>query len=156
MNGVWVRNPQIITDRYVKDGEIVYGEYKSGEEAKEARACVKEHQNNADFELLDREVGKIIWTFANLFPGCLIEVHRRHPAEKEILLGSMKNDHRYWLAANMMRRGFPWLRCLQHQEDHRHGHHRLCQVQAEHRGGKGMGYGNVCRGHGQTEGVKDL
>jgi 6-oxo-cyclohex-1-ene-carbonyl-CoA hydrolase len=30
VDGKWVRNPMIITDKYVEDGEIVYGEYKSG------------------------------------------------------------------------------------------------------------------------------
>jgi 6-oxo-cyclohex-1-ene-carbonyl-CoA hydrolase len=48
IDGEWVRNPMIITDKYVENGEIVYGEYKTGEEAKEARAIVKEHQPNAD------------------------------------------------------------------------------------------------------------
>ena len=33
IDGKWVRNPTIITDQYVKDGEIVYGEYKTGERA---------------------------------------------------------------------------------------------------------------------------
>ena len=38
VDGKWVRNPMIITEEYVKDGEIVYGEYKTGDAAKEARA----------------------------------------------------------------------------------------------------------------------
>ena len=41
----WVRNPAIETDRYVVDGEIVYGEYKTGDAAKQARAYVKAAQN---------------------------------------------------------------------------------------------------------------
>jgi len=73
LDGKWVRNPQVITDKYIQDGEIVYGEYKTGDEAKQAREFVKQHQENADFELVDNEVDKIVWTFANLFPGCLIE-----------------------------------------------------------------------------------
>ena len=32
--GKWVRNPQVITDKYVVNGEIVYGEFKKGEELK--------------------------------------------------------------------------------------------------------------------------
>ena len=63
----------IVTDRYVDDGEIVYGEFKKGDELKDGRALIKEHQANADFELLDKEVDKIVWQFANLFPGCLIK-----------------------------------------------------------------------------------
>ena len=101
VNGKWVRNPLIITDRYIEDGEIVYGEYKKGEEAKEARAFVKEHQANADFELLDKEVDKIAWTFANLFPGCLIESIDSIRQKKKFFWDTMKNAHRHWLAANM-------------------------------------------------------
>jgi len=101
VDGEWVRNPMIITDRYVEDGEIVYGEYKRGDEAKEARAFVKEHQPNADFELLDKEVHKIVWTFANLFPGCLIESVDSIRQKKKFFWDTMKNSHRHWLAANM-------------------------------------------------------
>ena len=101
VDGKWVRNPMIITDKYVEDGEIVYGEYKTGDEGKEARAFVKEHQPNADFELLDKEVDKIVWTFANLFPGCLIESIDSIRQKKKFFWDTMKNAHRHWLAANM-------------------------------------------------------
>ncbi|MGD9817982.1 MAG: enoyl-CoA hydratase-related protein, partial [Desulfomonilaceae bacterium] len=37
----FIRNPLIITDSYVKNGEIVYGEYKTGAEAKEAKEMMK-------------------------------------------------------------------------------------------------------------------
>jgi 6-oxo-cyclohex-1-ene-carbonyl-CoA hydrolase len=43
-DGKWVRNPMIITDKYIDDGEIVYGEFKSGAELKEAKAFLKENQ----------------------------------------------------------------------------------------------------------------
>jgi 6-oxo-cyclohex-1-ene-carbonyl-CoA hydrolase len=101
VDGKWVRNPMVITDKYVEDGEIVYGEYKTGDEGKEARAFVKEHQPNADFELLDKEVDKILWTFANLFPGCLIESIDSIRQKKKFFWDTMKNAHRHWLAANM-------------------------------------------------------
>jgi 6-oxo-cyclohex-1-ene-carbonyl-CoA hydrolase len=101
VDGEWVRNPQIITDKYVEDGEIVYGEYKSGDALKEARAFVKEHQPNADFELVDKEVDKIIWTFANLFPGCLIKSIDGIRQKKKYFWDIAKNGNRHWLAANM-------------------------------------------------------
>ena len=101
VDGKWVRNPMVITDEYVRDGEIVYGEFKTGEEAKEARAFVKEHQANADFELLDKEVDKIVWTFANLFPGCLIKSIDSVRAKKKFFWDYSKNYNRHWLAANM-------------------------------------------------------
>jgi 6-oxo-cyclohex-1-ene-carbonyl-CoA hydrolase len=101
VDGKWVRNPQIITETYVQDGEIVYGENKTGDEAKSAREFVKLHQPNADFELLDKEVDKMVWTFANLFPGCLIESIDSVRQKKKFFWDTMKNAHRHWLAANM-------------------------------------------------------
>jgi 6-oxocyclohex-1-ene-carbonyl-CoA hydrolase len=106
--GNWVRNPQIITDSYVKDGEIVYGEYKTGDEAKQARAWVNEKlkNNDYDFSLIDAEVDKVVWTFANLFPGCLMKSIDGIRQKKKSFWDQMKNDHRYWLATNMMGEAF--------------------------------------------------
>jgi 6-oxocyclohex-1-ene-carbonyl-CoA hydrolase len=101
IDGKWVRNPMIETDKYIEDGEIVYGEYKKGDAFKEARAIIKEHQPNADFELLDKEVDKIVWTFANLFPGCLIKSIDSIRAKKKFFWDYSKNYNRHWLAANM-------------------------------------------------------
>ena len=106
VDGKWVRNPMIITDKYVEDGEIVYGEFKTGDEGKEARAFVKEHQPNADFELLDKEVDKIMWTFANLFPACLIKSIDSVRAKKKFFWDYSKNYNRHWLAANMSGEAF--------------------------------------------------
>jgi len=106
IDGQWVRNPQIVTDKYVEDGEIVYGEFKKGDALKEARALVREHQANADFELLDKEVDKIIWTFANLFPGCLIKSIDGIRMKKKYFWDIAKNGNRHWLAANMSGEAF--------------------------------------------------
>jgi 6-oxo-cyclohex-1-ene-carbonyl-CoA hydrolase len=106
IDGKWVRNPMIVTDKYVEDGEIVYGEYKTGEAAKEARALVKKHQPNADFELLDKEVDRIVWTFANLFPGCLIKSIDGIRQKKKYFWDIAKNANRHWLAANMSGEAF--------------------------------------------------
>jgi 6-oxocyclohex-1-ene-carbonyl-CoA hydrolase len=106
--GAWVRNPQIITDAFVKNGDIVYGEYKTGDEAKQARAFVQEKQknNDVDFSLLDAAVDSICWTFANLFPGCLAKSIDGIRQKKKFFWDTMKNDHRHWLAANMMGEAF--------------------------------------------------
>jgi 6-oxo-cyclohex-1-ene-carbonyl-CoA hydrolase len=106
VDGQWVRNPLIITDRYLEDGEIVYGEYETGEKLKAARAFVKLHQANADFELLDKEVDKIVWQFANLFPGCLIKSIDGIRMKKKYFWDICKNGNRHWLAANMSGEAF--------------------------------------------------
>src|SRR5512135_3423683 len=68
-DGQWIRNPMIITEDYVRDGEIVYGEPKTGAEAEAGKAILKTAK--VDFELLDKAVNESLWTFANLFPNCL-------------------------------------------------------------------------------------
>ncbi len=95
----FIRNPQIITDTYVRDGEIVYGEFKTGSEMKEARNMVKELPK--DFTLLDQEIDKVIWTFANLFPGCLIKAIDGIRAKKKFFWDQSKLANRHWLMANM-------------------------------------------------------
>jgi 6-oxo-cyclohex-1-ene-carbonyl-CoA hydrolase len=101
--GNWVRNPQVITDTFIKNGEIVYGENKTGEEFKQARAWVQEKQKKGevDFSLLDAEIDRIMWTYANLFPGCLMKSIDGIRQKKKFFWDTMKNDHRHWLAVNM-------------------------------------------------------
>ena len=96
---MWVRNPAIITDKYVEDGEIVYGEFKTGEEAKKAREYVKNAKT--DFELLDAELNEILWTYTNLFPGCLIKSVESIRLKKKYFWDQTKVINRHWLAANM-------------------------------------------------------
>jgi 6-oxo-cyclohex-1-ene-carbonyl-CoA hydrolase len=100
----WMRNPTVITDRYVDDGEIVFGNMKSGEAMKEARAILKEA--TIDFTLLDAEIDKVIWRFTNLFPGCLIKAIDGIRAKKKFFWDANKNNNRHWLAANMSAEAF--------------------------------------------------
>jgi 6-oxo-cyclohex-1-ene-carbonyl-CoA hydrolase len=106
--GNWVRNPQVVTDKYVDNGEIVYGEFKTGDAFKQAREWVnnKLKNNDYDFSLLDAEVDKIVWTFTNLFPGCLIKSIDSVRAKKKFFWDQTKNYNRHWLAANMMGEAF--------------------------------------------------
>ncbi len=106
--GNWVRNPQVITDKYVDNGEIVYGEFKTGDDFKKAREWVnsKLKANEYDFSLLDGEVDRIVWTFANLFPGCLIKSIDSVRNKKKFFWDQTKNYNRHWLAANMMGEAF--------------------------------------------------
>jgi 6-oxo-cyclohex-1-ene-carbonyl-CoA hydrolase len=103
-DGDWLRNPGVITDDYVLDGEIAYGEFKTGEEAKQARGVVKAAKT--DFELLDKEVGKIVWTFTNLFPHCLQMSIDAVRAKKKFFWDQGKLAYRHWLATNMSSEAF--------------------------------------------------
>jgi len=95
----WVRNPQVITDKWIDDGEIVYGEFKTGAEAREAREFVKNAQ--IDFTLLDQAVNEVVWKFANLMPHCLMKSIDSVRAKKKFFWDQMKLPNRHWLAANM-------------------------------------------------------
>jgi 6-oxo-cyclohex-1-ene-carbonyl-CoA hydrolase len=103
-DGKFIRNPQVYTDTYVKDGEIVYGENLTGEEAKKARELVKTCE--VDLTPLDNEVNKILWTFTNLFEGCLMKSIQGIREKKKFFWDMNKNDHLYWLATNMTGEAF--------------------------------------------------
>jgi 6-oxocyclohex-1-ene-carbonyl-CoA hydrolase len=95
----WVRNPGVITETYLADGEIVYGEFKKGADAKQAREFVM--AATTDFEKLDLELNKILLTFTNLFPGCLIKSVEGIRLKKKFFWDQAKVINRHWLAANM-------------------------------------------------------
>jgi 6-oxo-cyclohex-1-ene-carbonyl-CoA hydrolase len=100
----FVRNPTVIVDRYVDDGEVVYGEFKSGEDAKAGRELIKEL--TVDFTLLDKEVDKLVWRFTNLFPGCLQKSIDGIRGKKKVFWDQTKLANRHWLAANMAGEAF--------------------------------------------------
>ncbi len=100
----FVRNPLLITDRYVDDGEIVYGDFARGEEAQKAKAFLKTAEY--DFSKLDAEVNRIVWTFTNLFPGCLIKSIDGIRMKKKFFWDQTKLANRHWLAANMSTEAF--------------------------------------------------
>ena len=97
--GEWVRDPRIITDKYVDNGEIVYGEPKPGAAFKEGIGVLKTLKT--DFSLLDGFIDKIVWTFANLMPLCLMKSIETIRVKKRYFWDRTKMDATYWLAANM-------------------------------------------------------
>ncbi|MBN1224244.1 MAG: 6-oxocyclohex-1-ene-1-carbonyl-CoA hydratase [Candidatus Aminicenantes bacterium] len=100
----FIRNPAVITDKYVEDGEIVYGDFHKGEAGKKARELLK--TATIDFSLLDKAVNEVIWKFTNLFPGCLIKSLDSVRAKKKFFWDMQKNYNRHWLSANMMTEAF--------------------------------------------------
>ncbi len=93
------RNPAVVTETWIEDGEIVYGEFKTGPEAEKARELVKSAK--VDFRLLDAEVNRIVWTYANLFPNCLHKSIDGIRLKKKFFWDQAKVINRHWLAANM-------------------------------------------------------
>jgi len=99
-----VRNPLVITDRFLDDGDIVYGEFKTGSDAAEGKAMLK--GGNVDLGPLDREVDSLVWRLTNLFPGCLIKSIDGIRAKKKFFWDQAKLPNRHWLAANMSNEAF--------------------------------------------------
>jgi 6-oxo-cyclohex-1-ene-carbonyl-CoA hydrolase len=102
--GKWVRNPTVIIDQYVLNGEIAYGEMKTGEEYKKGRAILKDA--TMDFELLDKAVDDMLWTFTNLFPHCLQMSIDGIRAKKKFFWDAGKDYYRHWLMTNMSNEAF--------------------------------------------------
>jgi len=103
-DGQWIRNPMVITEQYVEDGGIVYGEFKTGGEYKKGLDFVK--GATVDFELLDKAVNDMLWTFTNLFPHCLQMSIDGIRAKKKFFWDASKDYYRHWLAANMSSEAF--------------------------------------------------
>jgi 6-oxo-cyclohex-1-ene-carbonyl-CoA hydrolase len=95
-----VPNPLVITDKYIEDGQIVYGEMKKGKEADAAKAQLKELP--ADLSALDRAVDEVLWHFTNLMPACLIKSVDGIRMKKKFFWDQCKIVNRHWLSANMM------------------------------------------------------
>jgi len=103
--GNWVRDPRVITDKYIDNGEIVYGEMKTGEALKEANAYMK--TLTTDFSLLDNHINGMIWTLVNTFPHCLMKAIETIRLKKKTHWDVTKVHASYWLGSNM--NGDAWL-----------------------------------------------
>jgi 6-oxocyclohex-1-ene-carbonyl-CoA hydrolase len=103
-DGKFIRNPSVHTDKFVENGEIVYGENVTGEAAQKAKEIMK--ASDYDFSLVDAEVNKIIWTFTNLFPHCLMKSIAGIRQKKKFYWDLNKNDHLFWLGTNMSSEAF--------------------------------------------------
>jgi len=103
VDGQFVANPLVITDRWVDGGQVVYGEFKTGDDRKAAKETLA--AGEVDLSLLDREVDALLFKLANTMPGCLtktIESVRKH---KLAHWDRNKESNRAWLALNMMTEG---------------------------------------------------
>ena len=100
----FIRNPSVITDKWIDNGEIVYGESLTGAEAQKARELVK--TCTYDFSMVDAEVNRILWTFTNLFPHCLMKSIAGVRQKKKYFWDLNKNDHLFWLGVNMSSEAF--------------------------------------------------
>lgn len=100
IDGKFVRNPLVTTDKYVDDGDIVYGEYVRGEAAAQAKKMLA--SGETDFARLDQEINKVLYTLTNLFPNCLQMSIDSMRVKKKYYWDQAKISSRHWLGTNMM------------------------------------------------------
>jgi 6-oxo-cyclohex-1-ene-carbonyl-CoA hydrolase len=104
VNGEFVPNPLVVTDRWVNEmGEIVYGEKVGGDGKAKAKELMK--SGEVDLSLLDKAVDSLITSLAQTMPGCLaktIESVRKH---KLAHWDKNREGNRAWLGLNMMTEG---------------------------------------------------
>ena len=104
VGGEFVPNPRVITDRWIDErGDIVYGESRTGDDAKSAKKRVA--GGEIDLSLLDREIDSLVYQLAMTMPGCLsktIESLRKHKLEH---WDRNRETNRAWLGLNMMTEG---------------------------------------------------
>lgn len=99
----WVRDPRVITDKYVANGEIVYGEFKTGEDSSAASQELKKLKT--DWSLLDEFIEKMVWTLTNTTFLCLMNTIESIRGKKKFFWDIMKSSQVYWLGANMNMEG---------------------------------------------------
>jgi 6-oxo-cyclohex-1-ene-carbonyl-CoA hydrolase len=101
LDGKWIPNPLVITDRLLDEyGRVVLGEWKTGAGQQEGKAVMA--KATADFALLDEAVEKLCTRILYTMPDCLtktLESLRKHKLEH---WDRNRESNRAWLALNMM------------------------------------------------------
>ncbi|MGE5834460.1 MAG: 6-oxocyclohex-1-ene-1-carbonyl-CoA hydratase [Acidobacteriota bacterium] len=100
VDGRLIPNPLVVTDRWIDQGQIVYGEFKSAAEKDAGRKLFD--AGTIDLAPLERAVDALVFKLANTMPGCLsktLESVRKH---KLAHWDANRESNRAWLALNMM------------------------------------------------------
>jgi len=103
VDGHFIPNPLVVTDRWLDAGQIVYGSFKTGADRDAGKQLLG--RGDIDLSRLDETVNQLIFKLANTMPGCLsktIESVRKHKLEH---WDRNKESNRAWLAGNMMTEG---------------------------------------------------
>lgn len=100
VDGEYVPNPLVITDRYVDRGQIVYGKRKEGAEFDAGKAMMA--RGSVDLGLLDQAVDRMLTKLLMTFPGCVEETVREVRKQKLQHWDRNKESSRAWLGLNML------------------------------------------------------
>jgi 6-oxo-cyclohex-1-ene-carbonyl-CoA hydrolase len=101
VDGAWIANPMVVTDRMLGAfGTLVFGDFKSGEERTAAKALLDKAE--VDHTLLDESTDRLCTKILMLMPDCTsktVNSLRKHK-QKHWDLNAITN--REWLGLNMM------------------------------------------------------
>lgn len=98
--GAWIPNPLVVTEQWIDPmGRVVFGDWKSGEAAKEARALAA--RCTVDLTLLDEAVERMVTRLLHTFPDCTRKTLESLRKKKLEHWFTNSESNRSWLALNM-------------------------------------------------------
>jgi len=101
VDGKFVANPLVETQRFADEyGRIVFGDFKSGDAAKEGKAVLA--RGTVDLSMLDAKVEELCAKLLLTFPDCTTKTIEELRKPKLEAWNRNKENHRAWLALNMM------------------------------------------------------
>ncbi len=101
VDGKFVPNPLVITDRYLDEwGRIVHGKMKEGDDLAAGKATLK--AGKIDFSLLDAGVEELVTKILYTMPDCTIKTVESMRKKKLEHWDQNKETNRAWLSLNMM------------------------------------------------------
>jgi len=101
VNGEFVPNPLVITDRYLDEwGKIVHGKSKEGEHLAAAKTVLK--SGTVDFALLDSGVDAMVTDILYTMPDCTLKTTESLRKKKLEHWDMNRESNRAWLSLNMM------------------------------------------------------
>ena len=101
VDGEFVANPLVVTDRYLDEwGKIVHGKSKEGEDLVAGKAILK--SGTTDFSLLDGGVDAMVTKILYTMPDCTLKTTESVRKKKLEHWDKNKESNRAWLSLNMM------------------------------------------------------
>ena len=101
VDGEWIPNPMAITDRFLYEfGNIVYGDFKTGDERKAAKEILAKAET--DLSKLDQAVDGLCTRILMLMPDCVSKTVNCLRKHKQWHWDNTNVTNREWLALNMM------------------------------------------------------
>ncbi|MEE8577925.1 MAG: 6-oxocyclohex-1-ene-1-carbonyl-CoA hydratase, partial [candidate division Zixibacteria bacterium] len=103
VDGKFVRNPMLVTDAWLSDGEIVYGSAKRGDDRKAAKEILA--SGEIDLTPLDQLVESFCTKMLYLMPDCINKTLNSLRKKKLEHWDRNQQTNRDWLGLNMMTEG---------------------------------------------------